>query len=275
MDTSLHNYFVRNEELRSTCDFNGYDTSLTGFVYEVVRVIDGVPLFLEDHVNRLKASAEAAAINLPVSEKFIFQSFKALIINNKVSEGNIKCVLGNRSANSIYYAAWFQPRFYPAAELYNTGVTVGLLDEGRNNPEAKVWRADFQERILKQKQEQQVFDLILIPDGSLTEGTKTNIFLIKNNAVFTASSDQVLQGITRTKLVELAKENNIPLHEQNLVLADLLAADAVFLTGTSPKILPVKSVLDQTTVYQVDHPVLQKFIKLYDELIQQYIARHK
>ncbi len=275
MDTSLHNYFVRNEELRSTCDFNGYDTSLTGLVYEVVRVIDGIPLFLEDHVNRLMASAEAAAINLPVSEKFIFQSFKALIINNKVSEGNIKCVLGNRSANSIYYAAWFQPHFYPAAELYNTGVTVGLLDEGRNNPEAKVWRADFQERILKQKQEQQVFDLILIPDGSLTEGTKTNIFLIKNNEVFTASSDQVLHGITRTKLVELAKENNILLHEQNLVLTDLLAADAVFLTGTSPKILPVKSVLDQTTVYQVDHPVLQKFIKLYDELIQQYIARRK
>ncbi|MDN5349808.1 MAG: branched-chain amino acid aminotransferase [Bacteroidales bacterium] len=275
MDSCLHSYFVRNEELRSTCDFNGDETSLTGFVYEVVRVIDGVPLFLDDHINRLKASAEAAAIKLPVSEKFINQSFKALIINNKVSEGNIKCVLGNRSANRVYYAAWFQPHAYPAAEMYSNGVIIGLLDEGRYNPKAKVWRAEFQERILKQKKDQQVFEVLLIPDGALTEGTKTNVFLIKNNEVFTAPSDQVLQGITRTKVVELAKDNNILLFEKNLVLADLLEADAVFLTGTSPKILPVKSILDHPKLYQVDHPVLQRFIKLYDKLIQQYIARHK
>ncbi len=275
MDTCLHTYFVRNEELRSSCDFNSDDTGLTGFVYEVVRVIDGIPLFLSDHINRLKVSAEAANIKLPVAEKFILQSFKALIINNKVNEGNIKCVLGNRSANRVYYAAWFQPHTYPDAKMYSEGVTVGLLDEGRYNPEAKVWRADFQQRILNKKQKQQIYEILLAPDGVLTEGTKTNIFLIKNNEVFTAPSEQVLQGITRNKVIELAKANNIPLKEHILNLDDLLEADAVFLTGTSPKIMPVKTLIDQQKLFEIDHPVLQKFMHLYAELIQGYITAHK
>jgi len=275
MDTCLHKYFVYNEELRSSCDFNAESTNQTGLVYEVVRVLKGVPLFLEDHIQRLKNSAEAASITLPVSEKFLVQSFKTLILNNQVSEGNIKCVVGNRSANRLYYAAWFLSHVYPAAELYKKGVVVGLLNEERNNPEAKVWRADFQQRIQQQKLDQQVFELLLTPNGRLTEGTKSNVFLIKRQGVYTAPSSQVLGGITRTKVLEIAKNIGIEIIEQNLAVADLMEAEAVFLTGTSPKILPVASIAGFSKKFVVNHPVLQQFIANYDAMIAAYIKSHQ
>ncbi len=274
MDQCLHSYFVYNEELRSSCDFNGFATNRSGFVYEVVRVIDGVPLFIEEHLSRLKKSADAVSIKLPVDEKFVIQSFKALILQNKVLEGNIKCVVGNRSANRLYYAAWFQPHHYPAAELYKNGVTVGLIDEKRNTPEAKVWRSDYQQKIQQEKSEKQVFELLLTPNGKLTEGTKTNLFLIKKNNVYTAPSHVVLSGITRVKVLDIGMANAIPIVEKNLELKDLLDADAVFLTGTSPKILPVKSILSYPQVFDVNHPQLVKLMRLYEEMIRNYIGQY-
>ncbi|HOI31781.1 MAG TPA: aminotransferase class IV [Bacteroidales bacterium] len=271
----MHNYFVFNEELRSTCDFNGESANQSGFVYEVVRVVEGIPLFLEDHIQRLKNSAEAATITLPVSEKFMKQSFKALIVNNKVTEGNIKCVAGNRTTNKLFYAAWFQPHFYPAVELYKQGVVVGMLNEERKNPNAKVWRADFQQRIQQQKLEQQVFELLLISNGRLTEGTKSNVFLIKKAGIYTAPSDQVLGGITRSKVLEMAESIGMEIFEQNLAVADLMEAEAVFLTGTSPKILPVAAIAGFSKNFIIDHPVLQQLIAMYDSLIEAYIKAHQ
>jgi len=151
---------------------------------------------------------------------------------------------------------------------------VGLLNEERNNPEAKVWRADFQQRIQQQKLDQQVFELLLTPNERLTEGTKSNVFLIKKQGVFTAPSSQVLGGITRTKVLEIAKNIGIEIIEQNLAIADLMDAEAVFLTGTSPKILPVASVAGFSKKFVVDHPVLQQFIANYDAMIETYVKSH-
>jgi branched-chain amino acid aminotransferase len=82
--------------------------------------------------------------------------------------------------------------------------------------------------------------LMLSLDGYLTEGSVSNLFLVKRRRLYTpAAGLGILEGITRQVVIELAGENRIPLHETRLRPSDLYRADECFLTNTSMEIMPV------------------------------------
>ena len=82
------------------------------------------------------------------------------------------------------------------------------------------------------------------PDGSVSEGSAENIFLVKANRLFTPSLDQnILEGITRNTIIELAqKELRIPTLQRKIMASELAAADEVFLTGTGAEVTPVTKI---------------------------------
>ncbi|MDA3943530.1 MAG: aminotransferase class IV [Bacteroidetes bacterium] len=275
MDSCLHAYFVQNKELISSCDFNVEKLDNQGYVYEVVRVMQAVPLFLEDHLKRMYNSLALANSEPKVSSDFVRNSLLKLISFNKVDYGNIKIIIGNpQDAHKPFYAAWFQPHFYPSDANYEQGVKVAFLEHERPDPNAKIWHTNYQELVRETKLRQGVFELLLSNDGKVTEGSKSNIFLIKDQAIYTPPELEVLNGITRQKVILLANQNNIHLVEKSVRKADIAAADALFLSGTSPKILPVSMILPDKQ-FQTDHPLLRKMIGLYDALIENYIDENK
>ncbi len=99
----------------------------------------------------------------------------------------------------------------------------------------------------------------------ITEGSKSNVFFIANERVMTAPGDQVLKGITREKVFLLCNKLNYKIIECPISIDTLYSMEAVFLTGTSPRILPVNRI-DEIS-YSTGHPMMRNLMKAYDDLI--------
>ena len=110
-------------------------------------------------------------------------------------------------------------------------------------------------------------------EGFLTEGSRSNIFFIRDNKIFTSELSLVLPGITRAKVLALAAENDIPVEETKIMPAEIKTFDACFLTGTSPKVLPVVR-LNQWN-FDVQHPLLRWLMLNYDDIVARDLSRFR
>jgi branched-chain amino acid aminotransferase len=166
------------------------------------------------------------------------------------------------------------PFYYPEEEVYNNGVTTEIFQFDRPNPAVKNWFSTYKAEIAIIKEEKKLYELILESEnGTITEGSQSNLFVIKNNIIYTAPKDLVLEGITRRKIVAICEANGIPLQEKVYKRDFLTGADAVFLSGTSAKILPVSRIGD--SAINPGHPLMKKLSNLYNGVINEYINLHK
>jgi branched-chain amino acid aminotransferase len=129
MDSCLHNWYLQDGHLISTCDFKEDKLPKTGLLYEVVRIMQGKVLFEMEHLQRLEESAKFTGCGLPLSKKSFSSMLLQLIAINKVSEGNIKIIVAGNSTNKkSRFAAWFIPHAYPSRHQYESGVHVAVIN---------------------------------------------------------------------------------------------------------------------------------------------------
>lgn len=270
MEIALMNYFVLNDEIRSTCDFNPYPLKNGLSIYEVIRIQQGIPLFLEEHLDRFYSSALLENTNIPFESESIKHRLKALLDYNKILEGNIKFLFHINQDGESRFMAWLMPFYYPSAQQYQKGVTVEIMHAQRHRPNAKKALYRLREKADMFIKEKNCFEVAYCnPDGFITEGSRSNLFFIKAGNIITPELSLVLPGITRAKVMDLARENNLAVSEQKIKLDQLTGFDACFITGTSPKLLPVNCL--HTTQYNVSHPVLHELMKAYDLLCKKYV----
>lgn len=238
-------------------------------IYEVTRVIDGVCLFLGDHYKRLLNSSKLAGVPLKMTEGEFAVEIQALIQANKMPNGNIKILVqyGNSQQGAFFY---FIPHVYPTADDYRQGVKTDFLLAERNLPRAKTVQQRLREEANSAIQKSGLFEVILVnSENQILEGSRTNIFFIKGNEFYTPPSEFVLPGITRQKVMECLARLKLPCIEKTIDVDQTAVYDAVFLTGTSPKVLPVSSIGKQK--FDPQHQALRLLMKAYDEEIETYI----
>ncbi len=262
--TPLHKYFVYNHKLCPNSEFISSENE--GGIYEVLRVNRGVPLFLEEHLARFYLSAELAGKNIRYSEIQIENLLNELIRKNEAFEGNI---LVSCKTN---LKAYFIPHNYPAKEMYQNGVNCGLLKAERENPNAKVFQTSVREKANRLIENNGIYEVLLVDHVErITEGSRSNVFFVKNGELITPPGNEVLLGITRQRTIALARKLNINLKEEDVYLHDLANFQAVVVTGTSPKILPVKQV--GSVAFDSQNPVVRKLMNGLDEMISDYVNR--
>jgi branched-chain amino acid aminotransferase len=240
-------------------------------VYEVLRVIDGIPLFIEKHLKRLSNSATLLNKNLPFSVSQFRNLIDTLINENKVFLGNIKIsAFYNESEMPVQTIIGFIPHSYPSDHDYKFGVkTVTSVNE-RINPKAKVQNTKLRNELNVFMRAEQAYEAILVhPDGYITEGSRSNLFFITGNKILTAPDDQVLSGITRENVIELCHRQKYDLEFTAVKYGELKKVEAAFITGTSPKILPI-SQIDELNL-MLPHPVISDLIQKYDHFIADYL----
>ena len=270
METALLNYFVENDELHSTCDFNPYRFQTGKLVYEVIRVIDGKPLFLEEHIKRFFNSAHLSNLVLPVDGITIVKRIKALIETNKLVNGNIEFLVHFDKEGEKKFMLWITSFLYPSPEMYEKGVATSILKAVRKKPNAKAYNRYLRRKADEIIAEKNIFEVVLInKERFITEGSRSNIFFINRNKLFTPPLSLVLPGVTRSKVFEIAEKQNIDINEINIKIDDVVKFDSCFLSGTSPKILPVKNI--DTVTFNIDNPLLRNFMKWYDNEIDNYL----
>ncbi len=259
-----YKYFCFNGEILPVDQFVAAENE--GGIYEVLRVVHGVPLFLEEHLQRFYNSAKLAGKPIGYTPGQIHWFLKQLIEKDGVESGNI---LLSCKAN---LKAFFIAHNYPTIEQYKQGVKCGVLHAERANPNVKVFQTSVRQMANKLITDHAFYEVLLIDrKGRVTEGSRTNVFFVKEDKIYTPKANKVLLGITRQKTLECARQLGLKIKEKNVEYCHLKDFDAIFLTGTSPKILPVSNVEDFS--FEVKNEILQQFMKKYDLMIGEYIKR--
>ncbi len=271
MEACLQRWFLKDGLIVSSCDFDPKLMHADGMIYEVLRVMDGKLLFAEEHMDRLQHSLALARIETAGKITELTHQLKELIRINHVNDGNIKIVvMPGQYSSEIKTAAWFIPHYYPTEAMYRNGIRVSTLQLKRENPNIKIQRSSYRRKVDRAREMEDVFEILLVKDGMITEGSKTNVFFIRKEDCYTAPDSLVLKGITRDKVTRICKSRGIHLHFEAVRVQYLHWYEAAFLTGTSTKVLGISSI-DGLANFQANHKVLNEIIDAYDDMIRNYL----
>lgn len=215
-------------------------------IYEVIRIVDGKPLFFSEHVLRMEKSINIArksfVSDIPDLQEKIKRDINQLLEISKRFIGNIQ-VLVRYTQTSVERYVYFIKHSYPSAQEYHKGIKGTCIFKERKNPNAKILDMDYKKEVKEIIGSRGVYEGILIDErGCITEGTRSNIFFTKDGDVYTTKKEGVLPGITREKIIEVIKENGMKFIEKDIHKSEIEDFDGVFMSGTSPEVLAFSSI---------------------------------
>ncbi len=233
-------------------------------------------LFRTDkHIKRLSQSAKLLLSD--INEDYIFNSLKLLIKKNKpdkpiyirpfiyTSDLGIAPRLHNIETNFFIYC--IELGDYLSPDGVSCRMSSWTRQEDRSLPlRGKISGAYITSSLAKTEASLSGFDeaLLLNSNGKVSEASGMNLFLVRNGELITPGVDQdILEGITRLSVIELAKSMGINVIERAVDKTELLIADEVFLTGTAAKITPIKQI--ESSKLNTHRPIMNKLkTKLID-----------
>ncbi len=256
-------FYSAKGELIAIKEFPESIAEESGLAYEVIRVNNSIPLFVSEHLQRLNNSLQIGGFP-KCSINNIEKQISNLIENNGVGEGNLKIVIRVEEESIIPYL-YFIPHRYPSVLQIEDGVKTILQYDTRSQPTAKF--SDWKIRGAANKiiDTENVYETILVNDrDSITEGSRSNVFFVKGEKLFTAPDNAVLPGITRDKVIAIAETNGVNIDYSLINIDDLNNYDACFLTGTSPGVIQIRKVNEVN--YKTNHPVYMLLQEEYKKL---------
>ncbi len=238
--------------------------------YEVIRVHDGVPLFWEDHLERLRHSVAGA---FAVESTLLWQESLQLIMAEGRSRCNLRLVVTER-----HRVIHLSPYYYPQEETIRRGAACGLLAWERENPQIKTVRADYKEAVAaafaKNRPWGRPFEILLADRaGRLTEGSRSNLFFVDGERVYGAPDARVLLGITRRHVQRAIAAAGFQLREK-LFTMEQIAAGAVtagFLTASPIDVMPIARIdavpLDAGN--RMVHAIRARYLEILADYVRQ------
>ena len=232
-------------------------------IYETLRAYQGKIFLLSKHLSRLKQSAEAISLSLPLPLEKIGDALKESLTVNKLSEAYLRIQI-SRGPGEIGLDPALCPaptmviaakpfKDYPR-EHYEKGVAVSVVNTRRNHPQAlspAVKSTNFLNNILAKIESLKAgaYEGIMLNwEGLVAEGTISNIFIVKKGVLMTPGLESgILEGVTRDLVIHLAHKAGIPVEESAIKPRDLLKAEECFITNTTVEVMPVTTI-DGTAV---------------------------
>jgi len=241
--------------------------------YEVIRTFSGTPVFFDDHVKRLTDGISTRYAVPSDMKENIRRGIKALVNSELFAEINVRVMVtftGREHSIHICYI----PSFYPSEKTYGEGVKLILFYAERLDPGVKLLNTRMRLSINEELNKQNAYEALLVNrKGLITEGGRSNVFFIKDNGtIFTAPDSLVLKGITRMYVIDLCKKEGIDLFFEPVSVNQLKEFVSVFITGTSPMVLPARSI--DNVVYRTDNAIAGRLRKLYVRLAEESIRNY-
>ena len=269
MAVYLNDQFVNNEEaLLHVSDLSmqrGYA------IFDFFRTVNGVPLFMEDHLDRFYASATAMHLSLDKSREEIRHIVQELIHLSALSEAGIRLMLTGGYAADSYHPATpnllitCNPLKTATVNDFKKGLSVITYEHQRQLPHIKsinYLMAVWLQPLLKEKKAD---DILYYNTESIMELPRSNVFIVTADNKLITPTRNILYGITRKNIIRLAAEI-MPVEERNITVEELLQASEVFLTATTRKILPIVKINNQLIGNAKPGPVTTKLFERFLEL---------
>jgi len=267
------NYFISKNNILPAEKFIDPVKTDSINIYEIIRVDGGIPLFIEDHLIRFNNSLLIAGKKLVLSDYGITDQINKLIEINNIREGLIRIVISFNKNNNITVTTFQTKVTFPPVEYYRDGVSCLLQHSERDNPTAKIFNPEVRGKANSIISSSNVYETILVnSEGDITEGSRSNLFFIKDKTIYTAPNDLVLQGITRLKVINIINSFGIHLQLTPVNVNNLKEIDAMFITGTTPKVLPVNQLDD--IKFKVNNTIVMNLIQAYNSTVDEYKMRN-
>jgi D-alanine transaminase len=247
-------------------------------VYEVIPCYRGIPFRLEDHLRRLEHSLAGIQLAVPQTRDDWRALFADLVARN--GGGNVAIYLQvTRGAPAVRDHAFptqpvpptvfamVTPMKKPPVDLLDaaTGYRAITADDIRWT-RCDVKSVSLLPNILLRQLAvaQGAAECILLRDGFVTEGAASNIFIVKDGTIATPPlSPHILGGITRDVIIELARDNKVPLAQRGITEAELHSADEVWYSSSTREIVPITR-LDEHPVGNGEvGPVWKRMARIY------------
>ncbi|MCP3927373.1 MAG: aminotransferase class IV [Desulfobacterales bacterium] len=265
---AIFKYYFKNNKLTPTSDNDIFNSLENDSVYEVIKVVNGVALFLEEHMNRMRFSAKNMIIPFECSDKSIKEKINELVKKNNKRNNNVKVICSREKT----FLTYMVKSNYPKKENYEEGVHTILFKGERENPNFKTLKDAFKSRVSKLTKKENAREALLVnKDNFITEGARSNIFFVLGQSIYTPPANKVLQGITRKYILKICKNKGFDVQEKLLHTDDIKKIKGAFLTGTSIGFLPISSIGD-FQLNSIKEPYVKEIIKCFDQTMDKYIS---
>jgi branched-chain amino acid aminotransferase len=237
-------------------------------VYETIRVTNGQPRFIDAHCARLMESARIIEIAHTFSVATLTQAIADLIKANDITTCNLKITLvGGAQANDAeLYILCLNPH-YIDRKLYRTGVHLVTERMERPFPHAKSLNMLPSYLAYKHAVQAGAHDALLLDHSQeITEGTRSNFFVVRADCIISPPADSILLGVTRDNVIRVAQSIGLPIREEPVMADKLLNYDGAFVTSTSAKVLPVRSI--DTHVWPAIVEPITRLSKAFDAFLE-------
>ncbi len=227
-------------------------------LFETMRVYSGKIFRLEHHLDRLFQSARSILIELPITRNEIRSAIYAALKLNGLSNSIVRLTVTRGELDSgvnVDYSSpptiviLVKPVKAISKKTYKEGIGIKLYKKSAIRTQGisnKIKSCNYLSNIILRENalKENFFEAILLDHNhNVTEGTISNIFIIKNNQLKTPITNEfVLRGIIRQAILDLCLENNIPFKEDLITERELYEADELFLTNSAIEILPVRNI---------------------------------
>lgn len=251
-------------------------------VYEVTAVLDGKLVENEGHMVRLQRSCNELQISLPVTTEEITTIQKSLIEKNNLNEGGIYLQVSRGSAGDrdFGYPSGIKPTlvlFTQARSLLDTpkavkGMKVITIEDIRWKRRDIKTVGLLAPCMAKQAAiDAKVDDAWLVEDGYITEGSSNNAYIVTQEGVLVTRplSNDILHGITRKALLELAEKEKITIEERLFTVAEAYQASEAFVSSATTFVWPVVEIDGRIIGTGAPGQVANKLRQIYIELAKE------
>lgn len=247
-------------------------------IFDFFRTQKSVPLFIDDYLDRFFKSAELLHLNPSYNRESIKSIIGEMIEKNRIETSGFKMLLtGGYSSDGFEpgtpnFIITQQPVEIPSKDKFEKGIKIILHEYLRDVPTAKsinyLMAVYLKDKIASQKAD----DVLYYKDDCILEFPRSNVFIVTKDKTVVTPEEDVLQGITRKKVLELAGKT-YKAEARDITVDELKNAAEVFLTSTTKRLLPVVQVdgklIGDGKPGEVTRALYSSFVDVENEYIKQ------
>jgi len=257
-------------------------------MWEGMRIYNGKWAFFDEHMDRFFSSCKAVSLDVGMDRAGILDALmRTAAANGITDDAHCRLMLTrgvkvkpfqhpslSRSGPTLVIIVEHSK---PVDRLQSRGITLATVPQVRGLPMSQDAKYNSHSKLncviacLQAEQAGADEALMLDVHGFVNTTNACNFFIVRKGAVWTSTGDYCMNGVTRQKVIDLCRANDIPVFERNYSLVDAYGADEAFLTGTFGAQTPVASI-DGKQIGDGKRPVTARIQTLYKDLIAQDIS---